>query len=150
MTTKTFSKTLSANDIGATGGHQGGILIPKTEAELLSFLPALDPTIKNPDAWIECKDEMGITREFRFVYYNNRLHDEGGTRNEYRITYMTKYLREVGAQEGEALEISKSEASEAYKIRVVRATVAPLPQKESESEVSSVRIKLRSTWRRVH
>lgn len=154
MTSKTFSKTLSANDIGATGGHQGGILIPKTEAELLSFLPALDPKIKNPDAWIKCEDETGTIRKFRFVYYNNRLHDEGGTRNEYRITYMTKYLREVGAQEGEALEMSKSDASETYRIRVVRATVASLPQKEEEGvgegEREGVRIKLKSAWRRVH
>ncbi|WP_460385259.1 hypothetical protein [Pseudomonas amygdali] len=41
--------------------------------------------------------------------YNNKLHDESGTRNEYHITYMTKYFREIGAQEGEALEISKSD-----------------------------------------
>ena len=52
MTNRTVSKTLSANDVGATGGHQGGILIPKSEAELLLFLPALDPKVKNPDAWI--------------------------------------------------------------------------------------------------
>jgi hypothetical protein len=92
MTNRTFSKTLSANDVGATGGHQGGILIPKSEAELLSFLPVLDPKVKNPDAWIECEDETGTTRKFRFIYYNNKLHDEGGTRNEYRITYMPPIL----------------------------------------------------------
>jgi hypothetical protein len=148
MTNRTFSKTLSANDVGATGGHQGGILIPKSEAELLSFLPALDPKVKNPDAWIECEDETGMTRKFRFIYYNNKLHDEGGTRNEYRITYMTKYFREIGAREGEALELSKSDASTTYRIRVVRSIVSPVHQEEDEGE--GVRIKIKSAWRRVH
>ncbi len=146
MTNRTFSKTLSANDVGATGGHQGGILIPKTEAELLSFLPTLNPKIKNPDAWIECEDETGTTRQFRFVYYNNRLHDEGGTRNEYRITYMTKYFREIGAREGEQLEISKDDASNTYKIRLVHAITPPVHQEEGDG----VRIKIKSAWRRVH
>lgn len=148
MTNRTFSKTLSANDVGTTGGHQGGILIPKSEAELLAFLPALDPCVKNPDAWIECEDETGTTRKFRFVYYNNRLHDEGGTRNEYRITYMTKYFREINAQEGESLEISRSDASNIYSIRIVRTIASPAPQDEEENE--GVRIKLNSAWRRVH
>ncbi|MEJ3597561.1 EcoRII N-terminal effector-binding domain-containing protein [Pseudomonas bubulae] len=146
MTNRTFSKRLSANDVGSTGGHQGGILVPRTEGELLTFLPHLDSTIKNPDAWIECEDETGTVRKFRFVYYNNKLHDDGGTRNEYRITYMTKYFREVGAREGEELELSKSGTSSTYKIRVVR-TVAPL---DNQEESDGVRIKIKSAWRRVH
>ncbi|MBJ2274925.1 restriction endonuclease [Pseudomonas sp. WS 5532] len=146
MTHRTFSKTLSANDVGSTGGHQGGILIPKSEGELLTFLPPLDATVKNPDAWIDCEDEMGTLRKFRFVYYNNKLHDVGGTRNEYRITYMTKYFREIGAKEGEELEISKGVASSTYKIRVVRTNV---PQQD-EQEADVVRIKIKSGWRRVH
>jgi len=81
-----FQKALSANDVGATGAHQAGILIPKTNRELLAFLPSLDATTKNPSAWIDCIDEGGTVRRFRYVYYNNALHDLGGTRNEYRIT----------------------------------------------------------------
>ncbi|WP_060498463.1 MULTISPECIES: EcoRII N-terminal effector-binding domain-containing protein [Pseudomonas] len=146
MTNRTFSKRLSANDVGSTGGHQGGILVPRTEGELLTFLPPLDPAVKNPDAWIECEDETGTVRKFRFVYYNNKLHDDGGTRNEYRITYMTKYFREVGAREGEELEISKSGTSSIYKIRVVR-TIAPV---DNQEESDGVRIKIKSAWRRVH
>jgi hypothetical protein len=146
MTKKTFIKTLSANDVGATGGHQGGILIPKSEAELLSFLPPLDPAIKNPDAWIECVDEVGVKRSFRFVYYNNKLHDEKGTRNEYRITYMTRYFRDVGALEGETLEISKHKDSAIYAIRVLRPVEEPAEQEKEQS----VRIKITSSWRRVH
>lgn len=146
MTKKTFIKTLSANDVGATGGHQGGILIPKSEAELLSLLPPLDPAIKNPDAWIECVDEVGVKRSFRFVYYNNKLHDEKGTRNEYRITYMTRYFRDIGALEGETLEISKHKDSAIYTIRVLRPVEEPAEQEKEQS----VRIKITSSWRRVH
>lgn len=146
MMIKTFSKTLSANDVGATGGHQGGILIPKSEAELLSILPSLDPAIKNPDAWIECEDEHGTVRRFRFVYYNNKLHDPTGTRNEYRITYMTGYFREMVAREGESFEISRNVSSSNYAIRIVR------PKKRSVEceEHQEVRIKIKSAWRRVH
>ena len=143
MTKRTFSKILSANDVGATGGHQGGILIPKSEAELLAILPELDPAIKNPDAWIECTDEGGKLRRFRFVYYNNKLHDPTGTRNEYRITYMTGYFKEMVAQEGEAFEISRNEGDAGYEIRIVRSKEVPVEHQE-------VRIKLKSAWRRVH
>ncbi|RRV63322.1 restriction endonuclease [Stutzerimonas stutzeri] len=145
MINKTFSKKLSANDVGATGGHQGGILIPKSESELLAFLPQLDQAIKNPDAWIECEDEGGTVRRFRFVYYNNKLHDEKGTRNEYRITYMTRYFREMGAREGDSLEISRSEGNTRYAIRVVRAQEGQVAEEEG-----GYRIKISSAWRRIH
>ncbi len=42
---KTISKKLSANDLGLTGSHQAGILVPKS-TELQNFFPKLDPTIK--------------------------------------------------------------------------------------------------------
>lgn len=145
MTKKTFRKTLSANDTGATGGHQGGILIPKTEKELLAFLPPLDAGVKNPDSWIRCLDEHGVERKFRFVYYNNRLHDANGTRNEYRITHMTGYLREMRAAGGDGLEISREDGSALYKIRIVRPPVEHVRPAESP-----VRIKISSGWRRVH
>ncbi|MGV8898712.1 MAG: EcoRII N-terminal effector-binding domain-containing protein [Burkholderiaceae bacterium] len=146
MTKKTFIKTLSANDVGTTGAHQGGILIPKGEAELLSFLPPLDPAIKNPDAWIECLDEVGILRRFRFVYYNNKLHDQKGTRNEYRVTYMTRYFRDVGANEGDTFEISGGEDKFNYGIRIVRPQAGPVEPEEEQV----IRIKITSSWRRVH
>jgi len=146
MSKKTFRKILSANDVGATGGHQGGILVPKSESELLSFLPSLDSAIKNPDAWIQCVDEVGNLRKFRFVYYNNRLHDAKGTRNEYRITHMTSYLREMVAEEGEILEISRNDREERYSIRIIRDAAVPV----EEETMERVRIKIKSAWRRVH
>lgn len=146
MVKQAFSKVLSANDVGATGGHQGGILIPKSEGELLSFLPRLEPSVKNPDAWIECIDEDGVLRKFRFVYYNNKLHDSGGTRNEYRITYMTAYFRDKGAREGDVFEISKASHDGPYSIKVLQSQVL---QAEPE-DAQQVRIKIKSAWRRIH
>lgn len=146
MTKKTFSKALSANDVGATGGHQGGILIPKSNVELLAFLPPLDPAVKNPDAWIECVDGSGALREFRFVYYNNKLHDPKGTRNEYRITHMTDYFREVGAGEGDTFEISRDENKGHYDVRVIRQSIEPVKLEEEQV----FRIRITSGWHRVH
>lgn len=146
MKKKSFSKILSANDVGATGAHQAGILIPKSEVELLAFLPELDPSIKNPDAWIFCEDEGGEIRKFRFVYYNNKLHDPKGTRNEYRITYMTKYFREMRAHENDTFEISRTAGQSNYSIRIARQ---PEPIDKSADE-QNVRIKITSAWRRIH
>lgn len=144
MTKTAFRKILSANDVGATGGHQGGILIPKGERDLLAFLPPLDPSIKNPDAWLSCRDPQGGTHRFRFVYYNNKLHDIKGTRNEYRITYMTAWFRNSGAQEGDLFEIAKDAGSSVYTVSVIKASDAS----SSDAEVPT-RIQLRG-WRRVH
>lgn len=142
---KLFSKTLSANDVGATGTHQAGILVPKGEKELLAFLPTLDPTVKNPDAWIHCIDEEGAERKFRFVYYNNKHHDPRGTRDEYRLTYMTAYLKAMRARERDRLEISQKDNAHNYLIRIVRAAASTVP-----ADQDGVRIKITSGWRRVH
>jgi len=143
MTIPRFRKRLSANDVGTTGGHQGGILIPKGEKELLAMLPTLDPNVKNPDAWLECSDDAGHSLRFRFVYYNNKLHDDGGTRNEYRITHMTGWFRDVGAKEGDEFEISHEAGTVVYSIGVK-------PKEISDSDTDQgVRIRL-TGWRRIH
>lgn len=144
MSRQKFRKTLSANDVGSTGGHQGGIHIPKGEKELLGFLPLLDSAVKNPDAWIECVDDEGQNLKFRFVYYNNKLHDDGGTRNEYRVTHMTSWFRDVGAREGDEFEISKDDVNDYYSIRI-----QPKTTQEPDTEEGGVRIRL-TNWRRVH
>lgn len=147
MTTKTFIKILSANDVGTTGGHMGGILVPRGDGQLLAFLPPLDQGVLNPSVWIDCETPDGQFLRLRFVYYNNRLHVPEGTRNEYRITYLTKFLRDAKAKEGDAFEISKQEWKDRYHIRIV-------PMVETlEAEVEDdapVRIRLTTGWRQVH
>jgi hypothetical protein len=145
MIRNTFRKTLSSNDVGATGGHQGGLLVPKSESELLQFLPPLNAATKNPDSWIECVDEHLNTFKFRYVYYNNKLHDQKGTRNEYRITYMTVYFRDAGARAGDVFEISKAASDRRYSIRIVKTADAGIAFEDGPLE----RIKL-TGWRRAH
>jgi hypothetical protein len=140
-----FQKTLSANDVGATKAHQAGIHIPKTEKALLDFLPPLDPKQRNPDAWIECVDEDGEIHRFRYVYYNNKLHDEGGTRNEYRITHMTGYLRQLGAKEGDQIEISRDSAQTLYKLRIL--TMTNIANHKAASPMRPIKL---TGWNRVH
>ena len=144
MSTHIYEKTLTANDTGETGGHQAGIHIPKSQTELLALLPYLDPTRKNPDAWLEITDETGVTWRFRYIHYNNKFHDKGGTRDEYRITHMTKYFRAVGAVEGDIMTISGTPGSHGYTISVRKA--------DGSQDLRSdgpVRIRLKG-WRRVH
>lgn len=145
MTQTAFRKNLSSNDVGLTGGHQGGILIPKGETDLLLFLPPLDQDVKNPDAWITCIDEDSEVHRFRFVYYNNKLHDENGTRNEYRITHMTGWFRGQGARTGDAFEISRDHGQSEYRIRIVPAEAGT----EQMDQAAPPRLRLRG-WRRVH
>ena len=140
MTTHTtptsFEKILSANDTGITGGHMGGILIPRTETGLIALFPKLDPAEYNPDVFLEFKSPNGATHKLRFVYYNNKLHGKG-TRNEYRLTYLTDFLRNSNSKAGDAFRITRDENGN-YEMEVVKkAAVAP----------SSV-IKLRG-WNRV-
>lgn len=146
MTTKTFIKTLSANDVGTTGGHMGGILVPKGDGELLAFLPPLDPGQRNPDSWIECETPDGNLLRLRFIYYNNRFHPPLGTRNEYRITGLTKFLRKSNAREGDAFEISRREGQDRYRIRIIPVSAA----EPVEEDDGPVKIRLTTGWRRVH
>jgi hypothetical protein len=100
---KKITKTLSANDTGETGGHQAGILIPKTP-RILSFFPELDAGIKNPRISLHFYEEDGITKwPFEFIYYNGKFF--GGTRNEFRLTWMTQYLRAKNAKTGDRIEM---------------------------------------------
>lgn len=104
---KTISKKLSANDIGSTGGHQAGILVPK-EKEILTFFPSLDSNQKNPRNNILVREKSdGTLWSFNFIYYNNKFF--GGTRNEFRLTCMTQYLRAVNSKVGDDLIFSKDE-----------------------------------------
>jgi hypothetical protein len=130
-----ISKTLSANDLGETGGHQAGILVPK-EGNILSYFPALDKTIKNPRQELFFYEEDDVTKwSFYFIYYNNKFFD--GTRNEYRLTWMTKYLRAKDAKVGDVVELSINEEGRRY-VKVIRQNPV-----DADNDV----IKLSGTWK---
>ena len=117
MTPNAIQKTLSANDTGATGGHQAGVLVPKG-GDVLRFFPRLDPTCKNPRAVIDVVDDTGCEWAFSFIYYNNRFF--GGTRNEYRLTGMTAFFREFNLKPGDTIVLQR-EADRLIRIRFERA-----------------------------
>jgi hypothetical protein len=101
-----ISKILSSNDVGTTGGHQAGMLIPKDE-RILGFFPNLDRNERNPRCRILFRDDAGSHLHFNFIYYNNGL--IGGTRNEYRLTGMTKWIRGCGLSEGDEIVMMHSD-----------------------------------------
>lgn len=142
MPVQTYEKALTANDTGETGAHQVGFHIPKSQSEMLAFLPALDASVKNPDAWLHVTDEDGRVWKFRYIYYNNKLHDDRGTRDEYRITHVTQYFRSVSAEQGDTIVLSGLPASGHYQVTLKRSDRAA-PANEP------VRVALRG-WRRVH
>lgn len=140
MTIK-ISKKLSANDIGKTGGHQAGILVPKL-ADVLSFFPALNAKTYNPRTGLVVREqESGERWSFNFIYYNNKLFKnvrtgKFGTRNEYRLTCMTKYLRAVDAKIGDELLFSKNEDGSIL-VSCVRAGVRASGAADDETLVLS-------------
>lgn len=112
--TVALRKTLSANDVGATGSHQVGILVPKS---MVDYFPELAQRVRNPVAWLEIQTPDGRQFRWRYIYYNNRRTGDG-TRDEYRLTHVTKYLAEEGAAPGDVLEFRRSGAQQ-YQIRVM-------------------------------
>jgi|LWDU01.1.fsa_nt_gi hypothetical protein len=103
-----YSKVLSANDIGRTGSHQSGILIPK-EKSILSLFPYLDPTEANPSrevTAIATVNEVATAFQLRFVYYNGKLFGRN-SRNEYRLTRTAQLFRLLAPNPGDRLVLSK-------------------------------------------
>lgn len=139
MKGKSFVKVLSANDVGATGSHQAGMHIPLRELEVISFFPSLDSESYNPDCFIVCVDDDGDEYQFRYVYYNSKLHVPEGTRNERRITCVRPFFRKFNASEGDSVRF-EALANGRYHISLQR--VATLP-----SLTGVVRLK---GWRREH
>jgi hypothetical protein len=139
MAEQTFEKALTANDTGESGGHQAGIHVPKHQDDLIAFLPALDPREKNPSVWLEAEDDQGTAWRFRYIYYNNRLHDPSGTRDEYRVTHMTRFLRSAGATAGDTLIVRGRPGTGRLHVSV----------RASHAEIVPARVQLKG-WRRVH
>ncbi|MDB0057238.1 hypothetical protein N9F36_09085 [Akkermansiaceae bacterium] len=146
---KSFAKALTRNDLGLTGSHQGGVLIPKGDKELIAFLPKLDPSEDNPSRWIDCIDTEGKTWKMRYVYYNGKLTGRS-TRNEYRITYMTKLFREFSAQEGTSFVMTSTDEDLTYRIHFEQPQQAEKLAK-GECDISSPKSVIRlKGWRKVH
>ena len=108
-------KTLTPNDVGATGSHQAGVHVPKS---LVSFFPSLDPSALNPDAWLHI-EAQGATHRWRFIHYNNGVVGSG-TRDEYRLTHVATSFRALGAAAGDVLELVRVGAPTSYSCRLVQ------------------------------
>lgn len=77
-----FSKYITANDTGATGGHQAGFHIHKHSWQLFFDKPGEKG--ENKDKFITIKWQEDFETASRFIYYGT------GTRNEYRLTRFGK------------------------------------------------------------
>lgn len=77
-----FSKFITANDTGSTGGHQAGYHIHKHAWSLFFDKPGQKGT--NSDKMVTIKWQNDFETESRFIYYGV------GTRNEYRLTRFGK------------------------------------------------------------
>lgn len=73
-----FCKYITANDTGATGGHQSGFHIHKKSWNL--FFDEEGTKGSNKDKFITIKWQDQFETDSRFIYYGT------GTRNEYRLT----------------------------------------------------------------
>lgn len=110
---ETFIKTLSANDVGATGAHQAGILIPRG-TPLIGFFPPLAADEINPRTLVTFEDVHSQKEwAFNYIYYNGALTGHS-TRNEYRLTGMTDFFREYAAAPGDKVEFSRSVSGNRY------------------------------------
>ena len=79
-----YVKRLSGNDTQATGGHQAGPYVSRSDAFLI-FPELNDPNRLNPRVDIHATAAShGHTSHANIIWYNNRYF--GGTRNETRIT----------------------------------------------------------------
>ena len=80
-----YIKRLSANDTGATGGHQVGLYIPS--GIVAELFPSIDHTKEqNPSVFLNATYSSHVCSdsEARAIYYNGSFF--GKTRNEKRIT----------------------------------------------------------------
>ncbi|MRX66475.1 type II restriction enzyme [Flavobacterium resistens] len=77
-----FSKYITANDTGSTGGHQSGFHIHKNSWNL--FFDEEGQKGTNKDKFITIKWQNDFETTSRFIYYGV------GTRNEYRLTRFGK------------------------------------------------------------
>lgn len=113
---KVAEKILSKNDLGITGSHQAGFLIPKDLAKS-GFFPFLNPMEKNPRIKIPFMFE-DKKYFFSYIHYNTKPLGLG-TRDEFRITGLSKFYRESNCLEGDILRFEIDTFSQSYRLSVV-------------------------------
>lgn len=97
-----YSKFITPNDTGDTGGHQAGFHIHKNAWALLFDSPGEKGA--NKDKFVTIKWQDDFETSSRFIYYGV------GTRNEYRLTRFGKgfpFLTENNV--GDLLVLSKQD-----------------------------------------
>lgn len=152
-TIASVTKVLTPNDIGSTGSHQAGIVVPRQDT-MLAFFPALDASEYNPRELILFR-EVGALDEWalNFIYYNGKLHGRS-TRNEYRLTGLTPFFRKHEAVVGDSLNLGRT-ATGRWTIELVRSpklglSTEPFPTtsvvRGEESSFVLETIKLSGTW----
>jgi hypothetical protein len=107
-----FSKYITANDTGATGGHQAGFHIHKHSWNL--FFDTEGIKGENKDKFVIIRWQDDFETSSRFIYYGV------GTRNEYRLTRFGKgfpFLQDENI--GDLLVIAKKTSTfyEAYVLK---------------------------------
>lgn len=96
-----FSKFITANDVGATGGHQAGFHLHKNSWRL--FFDNQGVKGENKDLFVKIKWQNDFETDSRFIYYGS------GTRNEYRLTRFGRGFPFLNDENiGDLLVIAKS------------------------------------------
>jgi hypothetical protein len=129
-------KALTSNDVGSTGGHQSGVVIPKNVARG-EFFPLLNAEEINPRIILDAfAPDIGRSLRLNYIYYNGKLHNTS-TRNEFRLTGISPFLKEAGAQEGDNLILIKARSFR-YLIKIETCTSQILNEK--------IQIRLNDQW----
>lgn len=102
---KSFCKFLSANDTGATGAHQSGILISKTAMEMLFSREQLEQEVI-PKRTVKIKWQNDFETESCFTYY--------ASKNELRITRFGRGFPFLHINQTGSLFVFTKQAEENY------------------------------------
>jgi len=68
--------------------------------------PRLNASRYNPKVWLTILEPDGELCEWRFIYFNGKLHGKS-TRNEYRLTSTGPFLRKWSGTQGKTLEMTR-------------------------------------------
>lgn len=116
-------KTLTSNDLGLTGSHQAGFLVPKDLARS-GFFPTLNVYEKNPREVITFSCEQQ-EETFSFIYYNTKPLGLG-TRDEYRVTGLSSFYKKHNCQLGDQLKFIYDDIKQTYELIIM-----PIQEKQA-------------------